>query len=131
MTPPKTDRWISSFGDVVAGDRIRWSETVFSSGSRPKPLGKRIVIADIIRDSYGEAAQQHTFSLVVVKSSGYDALKPGTATRRKGRVLHRNGCERMIWQDETARHAAVDEKHKRGDAARAIKTKRQEGYYGL
>jgi hypothetical protein len=118
---------IDCTGDVVSGDIISFTESVFG-GSHRKPiyLGDRGIIAEVLRDSYGADKQQHTFTLRVISSEGVDPLAAGTETRRKGRNVYKNGTKRARWNDEAARKTAADEKHRRGDAARAVRTQRQE-----
>ena len=56
---------INCTGDVCAGDHIRFTEAVFAGSYRkPKFKGERVVEALVVRDSYGEAKQQHTFTPV-------------------------------------------------------------------
>ncbi len=81
------------------------------------PLGRRQVIAEVLRDSYGEAKQQHTFTLVVMHSEGYDALTRGHRIQRKGHNLYRNGTERQRWLDKRERRVRLGEKHRRGAEA--------------
>lgn len=115
-----TNEWVDTTGDVVTGDTIRFTEAVFSGSFRnPKCLGERTITAKVVNDSYGEFKQQHTFTLVVIESTGVEALKEGTKTTRKGRNVYRNGTERMAWTNENERRLAADEKHARGDCARA------------
>ena len=116
---------INCTGDVVAGDHIRFSEGVFSGSYRkPKYQGERIIEALVVRDSYGEAKQQHTFTLEVTASEGEDALLVGKTIRRKGRNVYRNDAQRKPWADETQRGEALEEKHQRGDNARAARQHR-------
>jgi len=118
---------IDCTGDVVTGDVILFEEGVFGgSWRKPKHLGSRRVVAEVVRDSYGEAKQQHTFTLRIIESDGLEALEPGKMTRRKGRNVYRNGTRRRRWADEAAREAARDEKHSRGDEARAERDARRE-----
>lgn len=112
--------WIDCTGDVCKGDLVKFTESVFGgSHRRPQHLGKRVVIAKVVSDSYGEEKQQHTFSLVVVESSGFRALEPGVKARRKGRNVYRNGTERQLWGDEGRRRERLKEKHQRGGVARS------------
>ena len=116
---------ISCTGDVVTGAHIRFSEGVFSGSYRkPKYQGERIIEALVVRDSYGEAKQQHTFTLEVTASKGKDALPVGKTICRKGRNVYRNGTQRKPWADETQRGEALEEKHQRGDNARAARQHR-------
>jgi hypothetical protein len=114
-------------GDVVIGDTIEFTEAVFG-GSYRKPtfLGERTVRAHVTKDSYGAGKQQHTFSMEVIDSDGYDALPTGKKIRRKGRNVYRNGTMRKPWVDESERLAACDEKHTRGGHARADRDLRHE-----
>lgn len=121
------DFTVDCTGDVVAGDEIEFIEAVFGGSHRkPKYLGERKIRAKVLRDSYGEAKQQHTFTLEILGSEGYDALPAGKTTTRKGRNVYRNGTMRKPWNDETARTAAADEKHRRGEHARAGRVTRKE-----
>jgi hypothetical protein len=121
-------------GDVVAGDTILWEEAIwpaykprgqFRRRATPEPLGHRKVIAVVVRDSYGADKQQHTFSLRVVRSYGYQALKVGDEIRRKGRNIYRNGTKRLPWDNEGDRATAAYEKHGRGDEAREARANRR------
>ncbi|MCA2999654.1 MAG: hypothetical protein ING75_13745 [Rhodocyclaceae bacterium] len=107
-------------GDVVVGDHVRFDRAVFS-GSFRKPVfdGFERVTAEIIADSYGQAKQQHTFSLL---------LPDGTKILIKGRNLYRNGVWRKPWPDEALRAAALHEKHARGNHARRARSRRKGSY---
>lgn len=112
------NQWIPT-DDVVTGDMICWTETVFEgSYRRAKPVGERKITAIVKRDSYGAAKQQHTFTLEVVECSGRDPIEVGARIWRKCRVIYRNGVERCLWWNETNRIVVADEKHARGDEAR-------------
>ena len=119
--------WIPATGDVVAGDEIRYTETVWG-GSYRKPIycGDRFVRGEVLRESYGAAKQQHTFTILVRESSGVSALEPGAKIRRKGRNVYRGKPSRLQWADESDRLAGADEKHARGGAARADRDRRRE-----
>ena len=126
-TQPTTDYAISCTGDAVTGDRVRFTEAVFGgSHRRPKFLGTRTIEAEIATDSYGQDKQQHTFSLTVLAAEGLDAPKAGAKIRRKGRNVYRNGTYRAAWDNEQDRRTALDEKHGRGDAARAQRAERKQ-----
>ena len=121
-------------GDAVAGDIVTWTEAVWPTyqpqgrfaRKSPKPLGEREVTAQITADSYGAAKQQHTFTLLVLKSTGYQALEPGAKITRKGRNIYRNGTIRQAWKNEAERESACIEKHRRGDEAREARRRRRE-----
>jgi len=118
--------WQPARGDVVAGDTIRFAESVFGgSYRRPRYRGSRTIEAEIARDSYGVDKQQHTFTLRVISSSGLDALEAGKIIRRKGRNVYRGQPERLLWSDESERDIVAAEKHRRGDTARAARDDRR------
>jgi len=110
-------------GDVCVGDEVRFERATFTGSYRnAKFAGFEMVTGKIIGDSYGAAKQQHTFTL---------ELEDGSTTRIKGRNLYANGVYRKEWEDEGARNMALDEKHGRGDAARAARADRiaeEEGF---
>ena len=127
-TVPTDVYTIDCTGDVVVGDRVRFDEAVFGgSHRRPRFRGLRTVEAEIIGDSYGEQMQQHTFSIFVLASSGFDALRPSERIRRKGRNVYRRGVWRAAWADEDARLKVAEGKHARGEFARAAREIRRNG----
>ena len=121
-----TSVWQPALGDVVTGDTIRLTESVFGGSYRkPRYRGSRTIEAEVVRDSYGAGRQQHTFTLRVISSTGLDALEVGTTIRRKGRNVYRGDPERLLWSDESERKLAAAEKHERGDTARAARDERR------
>ncbi len=117
---------IDCTGDVVAGDTILFVEAVFGgSYKKPKFAGHRRVIAKVLKDSYGAAKQQHTFTLDVIWSDGVQPLQIGKRTTRKGRNVYGTYTLRLPWDDESARAKAADEKHDRGKAARTLRDERR------
>lgn len=117
-------------GDAVAGDEILFTEAVFGGSYRkPRFLGERRIAARVLKDSYGAAKQQHTFTIEAIASDGYDPLPAGTRTTRKGRNVYRNGTFRRPWAEdrggEAARQAARADKHARGDNARVARADRR------
>lgn len=106
-------------GDVVVGEEIRFQRTTFNgSFRRPKLAGYELITGTVMRDSYGEESQQHTFTL---------RLADGSELRIKGRNLYREGIYRKPWVDEPARLAAQQEKHARGGQARRRRVVRGQG----
>ena len=104
-------------GDAVVGDEVRFARAEFG-GSFRKPVFLRfeLVTGKIVADNYGADKQQHTFTL---------ELPNGTRSRIKGRNLYREGIWRKAWPDEAKRRLVADEKHSRGDAARAQREARK------
>lgn len=101
---------INCTGDCVVGDEVRFERAEFTGSFRnAKFAGFEQITGKIIADSYGCEKQQHTFTIEQVDGSKFLI---------KGRNLYANGVYRKMWQDETLRHAAADEKHARGNRAR-------------
>ena len=117
---------VDATGDVVAGAKITYTEGVFEGSYRnPKHIGDRDIEAEVLRDSYGEEKQQHTFTLRVIASTGTQPVEVGKEIRRKGRKIYRNGVARELWDDEATRDLACNEKHTRGDVAREARIERK------
>ena len=132
--PKKTKKWTDGTGDIVVGDRIKFTEAVFEGSFRkPKFIGERTIIADVVNDSYGEKKQQHTFTIIPIEATGVKAesIKIGQKTTRKGRNIYKNGTDRLLWADESLRKDYVDEKHQRGDEARQIRDERKFGMMNM
>ncbi|MGH7239782.1 MAG: hypothetical protein ACREHG_06905 [Candidatus Saccharimonadales bacterium] len=110
-------------GDCVTGDRVCFERATFSGSFRnAKFAGFERIEGEIVNDSYGQHKQQHTFTLL---------LADGSKMTIKGRNLYANGCWRKAWTDESQRHAALNEKHARGDNARKARQIRiEERVYG-
>ncbi|KAK4839564.1 hypothetical protein QYF36_022843 [Acer negundo] len=121
---------VSSFvlnckGDACTGDVVMFEQNVYEmfniasrSASGP-PCGKRIVAGRIVKESYGAAKQQHTFTIEVVWSKGEKPLPPLHPLLIKGRNLYRLETRRQRWEDEGERHKVLMEKHARGSHARS------------
>ena len=100
-------------GDAVTGDEVRFERATFTGSFRnAKFAGFERITGTIIKDSYGRDKQQHTFTLL---------LENGTSLLIKGRNLYANGTYRKPWANESARLAEAEDKHARGDRARAAR----------
>lgn len=120
--------YIDCQGDVCTGDQIKFEENVFEgSRSKPKVAGTRFIYATVLKESYGVDKQQHTFTLLVEKSEGYEALQVGKKTWRKGRNIYRLGTKRRKWNDEALRGVILKEKYGRGKVARQQVAERRDG----
>ena len=65
-------------GDACLGDTVLFTEAVFGGSHRkPRFLGRSRIAATVVRDSYGACKQQHTFSIQVIASDGFQPLTPG------------------------------------------------------
>jgi len=90
-------------GDCCTGDIIKFFN--------PAKSGEWLY-GTIIKDSYGEAKQQHTFTIEMRKDMLEDKILI------KGRNLYKNGVWRQKWDDENKRAEILKDKHQRGDIAR-------------
>jgi hypothetical protein len=105
-------------GDACVGDQVKFERAVFTgSFKKPKFSHNETIEGEIIRDSYGDKKQQHTFTL---------RLSDESIILIKGRNLYRNGCLRAEWKDEKERAKILSEKHNRGSAARSARKSRKE-----
>lgn len=129
----KAVAWIKCTGDACVGDVVRFTEKVWGGSHwRPVAMGSRTIVARIVKDSYGAAKQQHTFTLEVISCEGAHPVSLDKKLLRKGRNLYRNGTERQRWHDERQRKAALAEKHSRGNEARrarSIRRDEEDGFY--
>ena len=105
---------IDATGDCCKGDDVRFLRGKYTraysryKSNHTKPDYYELVTGKILKDSYGAAKQQHSFTI---------ELQDGTKTVIRGRNLYRNGVWRKPWPDEAKRIEALDEKHERGDEA--------------
>jgi len=114
---------INCTGDCCLGDVVQFKKAVFGgSYKKPKFLYNEEITAKIIKDSYGQDKQQHTFTIQIL---AVDGRKESRQTTIKGRNLYRNGTKRIIWDDENLRLNVIKEKHERGTRAREDRFKRK------
>lgn len=114
-------------GDLVTGDVLAFSELVFEgSHRRPRLVGRRELIARVVRESYGAGAGFHVFVLEVLACAGVAPLAPGSTIRRRGKTIHRFHPRRRRWEDEGRRAVVAAEKHARGDEQRRLVAARRE-----
>ncbi|KAK4346514.1 hypothetical protein RND71_032853 [Anisodus tanguticus] len=60
---PRSSFTINCTGDVCKGDVVLFKQKVFDKMTRGgEPLGKRTIAGRIVKESYGAAKQQHTFT---------------------------------------------------------------------
>ncbi|KAF9622670.1 hypothetical protein IFM89_032591 [Coptis chinensis] len=84
-------------------------------------LGKRTIAGRVVKESYGAAKQQHTFTVEVLWSKGAKKMPPLAPLLVKGRILYRLKTFRQRWDNEAERSRVLAEKHKRGAAARELR----------
>ncbi|OMO56733.1 hypothetical protein CCACVL1_26331 [Corchorus capsularis] len=126
---PRSSFYINCTGDVCKGDVVLFTQKVFEKFDKVtrhgKVLGRRTVVGRVVKESYGKAKQQHTFTVEVLWSKGIKKLPPLFPLLVKGRNLYKLKTYRQRWSDEAERRKVLAEKHRRGDAARLVKTMNQ------
>ncbi|KAL9266611.1 Zinc finger CCCH domain-containing protein [Drosera capensis] len=127
---PRPSFTINCTGDVCRGDIVLFTQKVydkFDKMSRTrKMIGKRTIAGRVVKESYGAAKQQHTFTVEVLWCKGREKLRPLFPLLVKGRNLYKMGTFRQPWRNESERAKVLDEKHKRGMVARQESALRKE-----
>eukprot|EP00268_Persea_americana_P039692 TRINITY_DN39314_c0_g2_i2.p1 TRINITY_DN39314_c0_g2~~TRINITY_DN39314_c0_g2_i2.p1 ORF type:complete len:571 (+),score=128.27 TRINITY_DN39314_c0_g2_i2:162-1874(+) len=122
---PRSSFTINCTGDVCQGDVVLFTQRIYKKFDivtrGGKPIGKRTVAGRVVKESYGAAKQQHTFTVEILWSKGLKKLPPLFPLLIKGRNLYRLKTHRQRWKDEAARLRVLAEKHKRGAIARHIR----------
>ncbi|KAL4376500.1 hypothetical protein GQ457_02G007740 [Hibiscus cannabinus] len=121
---PRSSFFIDCTGDVCKGDVVLFTQKVykkFDNMSRRRLLGERTIAGRVVKESYGKAKQQHTFTVEVLWSEGTKKLPLLFPLLVKGRNLYKLRTHRQRWCDEAERRNVLAEKHKRGKAARLVK----------
>ncbi|XP_073147637.1 zinc finger CCCH domain-containing protein 62-like isoform X2 [Henckelia pumila] len=122
---PASSFLLNCKGDACMGDVVMFEQNVYevfniaSRGGSGAPCGTRVVVGRIVKESYGSAKQQHTFTIEVLWSKGEKPLPPLHPLLIKGRNLYRLKTLRQKWEDEGERQKILLEKHTRGGAARS------------
>ncbi|KAH9305805.1 hypothetical protein KI387_010209, partial [Taxus chinensis] len=121
---PKSSFVLNCKGDACTGDIVMFEQKVyemFSIASRSAvgpTIGTRLVVGRIVKESYGAAKQQHTFTIEVLWSKGEKPLHPLHPLLIKGRNLYKLQTVRQPWPNEEDRKKVLHEKHSRGSLAR-------------
>ncbi|KAK4416223.1 Zinc finger CCCH domain-containing protein 62 [Sesamum alatum] len=126
---PRSSFTIDCTGDVCKGDVVLFNQKVYQNFDkmtrRGSHSGRRTVAGRIVKESYGVARQQHTFTVEVLWSRGTKKLAPLYPLLVKGRNLYKLKTFRQRWKNEKGRLEVLAEKHKRGAAARTIRAMRK------
>ncbi|XP_070024256.1 zinc finger CCCH domain-containing protein 62-like isoform X2 [Nicotiana sylvestris] len=126
---PKSSFTINCTGDVCKGDVVLFTQKVYKNFDKMtrggELLGKRTIAGRIVKESYGVAKQQHTFTVEVLWSRGVKQLSALFPLLVKGRNLYKLKTFRQRWKNEKERLEVLAEKHKRGEAARFIRATRK------
>lgn len=124
---PKSSFVLNCKGDACTGDIVMFEQNVYemynvaARSSGGPSIGTRIVAGRIIKESYGAAKQQHTFTIEVLWSKGEKPLLPLRSLLIKGRNLYRLKTVRRPWPNEADRMKSLQEKHNRGSLARQMR----------
>ncbi|XP_062002692.1 zinc finger CCCH domain-containing protein 62 isoform X2 [Rosa rugosa] len=122
---PRSSFVINCTGDVCKEDVVLFTQKVhqkFDKMTRHgRVLGKRVVAGRVVKESYGAAKQQHTFTVEVLWSRGIKELCPLFPLLVKGRNLYKMKTFRQRWSNEAERSTVLAEKHRRGGAARLVR----------
>ncbi|KAI3452047.1 hypothetical protein Pfo_008712 [Paulownia fortunei] len=125
---PRSSFIIDCTGDVCKGDVVLFNQKVYQivdKMTRSRSLLRRTVAGRIVKESYGAARQQHTFTVEVLWSKGAEKLDPLFPLLVKGRNLYKLKTYRQRWENEKERFEVLAEKHKRGAAARTTRAMRK------
>ncbi|KAL4582356.1 hypothetical protein LXL04_006903 [Taraxacum kok-saghyz] len=122
---PRSSFSVNCTGDACKGDVVLFKQKIQNKfdkgGNRGNVIGKRTVAGRIVKESYGASKQQHTFTVEVLWNKGWKRLPVLSTLLVKGRNLYRYGTFRQAWKSEAERSKVLEEKHKRGEAARHIR----------
>ncbi|KAF7828749.1 CDPK-related kinase 5-like [Senna tora] len=122
---PRSSFIVECTGDVCQGD-VFCSDRAFMKMTRHgRHMGKRTVAGRVVKESYGAAKQQHTFTVEVIWSCGVKKLPPLFPLLVKGRNLYKLKTYRQRWKNEAERVEVLSEKHQRGAEARLTRASRQ------
>ncbi|KAK2372711.1 zinc finger CCCH domain-containing protein [Trifolium repens] len=126
---PRSSFNINCTGDVCLGDVVLFRQKVYEKFNKVtrhgRVIGNRTVAGRVVKESYGAAKQQHTFTVEVLWSSGVKKLPPLSPLLVKGRNLYKQKTYRQRWKNEADRVKVLSEKHRRGAAARSVRALRQ------
>ncbi|KAE9606761.1 hypothetical protein Lal_00026435 [Lupinus albus] len=126
---PELSFIINCTGDVCKGDFVLFRQKVYEKFDKMtrhgRILGNRTIAGRVVKESYGAAKQQHTFTVEVLWSSGVKKLPPLFPLLVKGRNLYRQKTYRQRWKNEADRVIVLSEKHRKGAAARLVRAMRQ------
>ncbi|XP_022739335.1 uncharacterized protein LOC111291702 isoform X1 [Durio zibethinus] len=126
---PRSSFSINCTGDVCKGDVVLFTQKVYEKFNKVKRhgrlLGSRTVAGRVVKESYGKAKQQHTFTVEVLWSKGTKKFPPLFPLLVKGRNLYKLKTYRQRWSSEAERRNVLAEKHRRGKAARLVKAMKE------
>ncbi|EFH41307.1 predicted protein [Arabidopsis lyrata subsp. lyrata] len=126
---PRASFAINCKGDVCKGDIVLFTQKVHHKYEKMKRsgniMGRRTVAGQVVKESYGTAKQQHTFTIEVLWCEGTQKLPPLYPLLVKGRNLYRLMTLRQRWPNEEDRVKVLNEKHNRGAAARKVMRERK------
>ncbi|WVZ58762.1 hypothetical protein U9M48_008994 [Paspalum notatum var. saurae] len=130
MKYPMSSFLLNCKGDACKGDVVIFEQNIYKrKKGGPREVkghlcGQRTNAGRIIKESYGTAKQQHTFTIEILWSKGYKPWPPLHPLLIKGRNLYKDRTMRQPWPDEEERKRVIQEKHERGCLARKSRAAR-------
>ncbi len=112
---------------ICVGDQIAFEQTTFTGSHwNARFAGFELVKGVILRESYGQEKQQHTFIVKLLPKLA--ELRGKKEMRIKGRNIYKNGVYRKKWKNESDRQDVLTEKRTRGTKARTARDERKGEY---
>ncbi|KAL9267528.1 Zinc finger CCCH domain-containing protein [Drosera capensis] len=97
---PRSSFTINCTGDVCRGDIVLFTQTVYDKFEKMlrtgKIIGRRTIAGRVVKESYGPAKQQHTFTVEVLWCKGTKKLPPLFPLPVKGRNLYKMRTFRQV-----------------------------------
>ncbi|KMZ56539.1 hypothetical protein ZOSMA_93G00030 [Zostera marina] len=118
---PESSFIVNCQGDSCMGDVLIFEQNVYEMSATGPSLGTRTIAGRVVKESYGSAKQQHTFTIEVLWSKGVKPFPPLHPLLIKGRNLYKLKTLRQKWSDEGDRTKILQEKHTRGTIARSCR----------
>jgi hypothetical protein len=113
--------WLPVIGPIIEGDVLRWTQVIWSDKKQGRGRDKK----HVIRGKQSVTAQitnidNDFITLKVIEAEITESNsgrplhphKPEEIIRKKLTTLTRGNLERLIWSDETARHAIITQNEK-------------------
>lgn len=107
--------WVAA-DDIIRADVIRWTEGVFSRRGRSKKslrVGERQVVAEVLKRTDDGwlllLIRRCTITQDEFAGGSIPALKLESEVRRAVKTVRRGKPERLLWSDESARDAIIQQ----------------------
>ena len=113
--------WLPVIGRIIEGDVLRWTQVIWSDQKQGRGKDKKHVIRGKqqvtaqITDIDNDFITLKVIEAEITETNSGRPLyphKPEEIIRKKQSTLTRGNLERLIWSDETARHAIITQNEK-------------------